>query len=399
MLYIRGFRKITDPIFVGMQVSDFKYVIAGSGFLGSVLAERIATVLNKHVLVLEKRGHIGGNCYSETDQETGIEFHKYGTHIFHTSNEKVWSYINLFTSFNQYRHQVLTTHKGKVYQMPINLETINSFFSVSLKPFEVADFLNEQVKKEKASEESSFETKAISLVGRELYEAFIKGYSAKQWQTDPAKLPADILTRLPFRKNYDENYYFSTYQGIPINGYTAIFQKLLSNPLIDVRLNTDFFDVKDQLAADATVIYSGPLDRYFNYSLGKLKWRTLHFDKQIFDVEDYQGTSVMNFADESVLYTRQHEPRHLHPERRYTKNKTLIFTEYSRADDGCEPFYPVPDASNTKLAIAYRKLAEQEKYLIVAGRLGDYKYYDMHETIARALEIFDDQIRKSHLNE
>lgn len=379
-----------------MQLSDYKYVIAGSGFLGSVLAERIASVLQKPVLVLEKREHIGGNCYSETDPETGIEFHKYGTHIFHTSNERVWNYINQFTSFNQYRHQVLTTHEGKVYQLPINLETINSFFSLSLKPFEVAEFLQQQSAKENISDTSSFEAKAISLVGRQLYEAFIKGYSAKQWQTDPAKLPAELLSRLPFRKNYDENYYFSTYQGIPSNGYTAIFQKLLSDPLIDLRLNTDFFDVKDQLAIDATIIYSGPLDRYFNYSLGKLNWRTLQFEKQIFDVEDYQGTSVMNFADSSVPFTRQHEPRHLHPERSYTKEKTLVFTEYSKADDGNEPFYPIPDANNTMLAKEYRKLAGQEKNLIVAGRLGDYKYYDMHETINRALEIFDDQIQTSH---
>lgn len=379
-----------------MQLSDYKYVIAGSGFLGSVLAERIASVLKKPVLVLEKRAHIGGNCYSETDPETGIEFHKYGTHIFHTSNERIWNYINQFTSFNQYRHQVLTTHEGKVYQLPINLETINSFFSLSLKPFEVEEFLHQQAAKENISDTSSFEAKAISLVGRQLYEAFIKGYSAKQWQTDPAKLPAELLSRLPFRKNYDENYYFSTYQGIPSNGYTAIFQKLLSDPLIDVRLNTDFFDVKDQLAVDATIIYSGPLDRYFNYSLGKLNWRTLKFEKQVLDVEDYQGTSVMNFADVSVPYTRQHEPRHLHPERSYTQEKTLVFTEYSKADDGNEPFYPIPDANNTMLAKEYRKLAVQEKNLIVAGRLGDYKYYDMHETINRALEIFDDQIQTSH---
>lgn len=346
--------------------------------------------------MLEKRTHIGGNCYSETDEETGIEFHKYGTHIFHTSNERVWSYINQFTSFNQYRHQVLTTHKGKVYQLPINLETINSFFSLSLKPFEVAEFLQHQAAKENISDISSFEAKAISLVGRELYEAFIKGYSAKQWQTDPAKLPADLLSRLPFRKNYDENYYFSTYQGIPSKGYTAIFEKLLSDPLIDVRLNTDFFNVKDQLAVDATIIYTGPLDRYFNYSLGKLNWRTLKFEKQVVDVEDYQGTSVMNFADSSIPYTRQHEPRHLHPERNYTKEKTLVFTEYSKADDGSNPFYPIPDAANTMLAKEYRKLAEQEKNLIVAGRLGDYKYYDMHETINRALEIFDDQLKTLH---
>lgn len=379
-----------------MQVSNYKYVLAGSGFLGAVIAERIANVLNSPVLVLEKRSHIGGNCYSETDPETGIEFHKYGTHIFHTSNEKVWKYINQFTSFNQYRHQVLTTHEGKVYQMPINLETINSFFSISLKPFEVEEFLKKQIEKENAGVVNNFEEKTISLIGRSLYEAFIKGYTLKQWNINPADLPESLIRRLPFRKNYDENYYFSKYQGIPLNGYTAIFKKMLTHPLIDLRLNTDFFEIKEQLNKDAMVIYSGPIDRYFNYSLGKLNWRTLLFEKSVQNVEDFQGTSVMNFADASVPYTRMHEPRHLHPERTYTKEKTLVFTEYSKTDNGNNPFYPVPDAANTKLANSYRVLAQEEKNLIVAGRLGDYKYYDMHETINRALEIFNDQIQIFH---
>ncbi len=379
-----------------MQVSDYKYVIVGSGFLGAVIAERITNVLHCPVLVVEKRSHIGGNCHSETDAETGIEFHTYGTHIFHTSNEKVWNYINQYTSFNQYRHQVLTTHAGKVYQMPINLETINSFFSVSLKPFEVEAFLKEQAASEKFGPITNFEEKAISLMGRPLYEAFIRGYTAKQWNANPADLPESLLKRLPFRKNYDENYYFSTYQGIPTDGYTAIFKKMLSHPLIDLRLNTDFFDIKEDIRKDAVIIYSGPIDRYFNYSLGKLNWRTLLFKKSVYNVEDYQGTSVMNFADASVPYTRMHEPRHFHPERTYTKEKTLVFTEYSKTDDGNNPFYPVPDAANTKLANDYRELAQAEKNLIVAGRLGDYRYYDMHETISRALEIFEDQIQTSH---
>lgn len=377
-----------------MELSEYKYVIAGSGFLGAVIAERIASELKQPVLILEKRNHIGGNCYSERDAETGIEIHKYGTHIFHTSNSKVWEYINRFTKFNHYRHQVLTTHEGKVYQMPINLETINSFFSVSLKPFEVDAFLHAEIEKEGIAAITNFEEKAISLVGRKLYEAFIKGYSTKQWNMHPKNLPATLLSRLPFRKNYDENYYFSAYQGIPENGYTAIFEKMLSSPLIDLRLNTDFFAVKELLHKEAIVVYSGPIDRYFNYSLGTLSWRTLKFEKQIIETEDYQGTSVMNFADESILYTRIHEPKHLHPERTYIKSKTVVIREYAERDNGENPYYPVPSEENNQLALQYRTLANKEKNLIIAGRLGDYKYYDMHETISRALEIFETEISK-----
>jgi UDP-galactopyranose mutase len=377
-----------------MEPTAYKFVVAGSGFLGSVVAERIANELKKPVLVVEKRNHTGGNCYSEKDAETGIELHRYGTHIFHTSNEKVWGYINRFTAFNQYRHQVLTTHRGKVYQMPINLETINSFYNLSLKPYEVDAFLQSEINKEQLSSTDNFENKAISLVGRKLYEALIRGYSKKQWQADPKVLPASLLSRLPFRKNYDENYYFSRYQGIPVNGYTAIFEKMLANPLITVMLKTDFFDIREQLSPDAMIIYSGPVDKYFNYCYGKMKWRSLRFEKQTVPYGDYQGTSVMNYADEDIPYTRIHEPRHLHCERNYPANQSVIITEYPvAASDTHEPFYPVPDRFNQALVQQYRALAATQTNLVIAGRLGDYKYYDMHETINQALEIFETRIK------
>jgi UDP-galactopyranose mutase len=380
-----------------MNFGDYKYVVTGSGFFGAVTAERIASVLQQPVLVLEKRNHTGGNCYSEKDNETGIEFHKYGTHIFHTSNEKVWEYISAFTSFNQYRHQVLTTHHNKVYQMPVNLETINSFFNVNLKPYEVKDFLQACIEKEKLNGIHNFEDKAISLMGRELYEAFIKGYSQKHWQMPCTELPASLLTRLPFRNNYDESYYYSKYQGIPVDGYAAIFKKMLANPLIRVELNTDLFDVKHLLANDAVVIYSGPIDRYFDYCYGQLSWRSLKFEKEVVPYDDYQGTSVMNYADAEIPYTRIHEPKHLHKERKYTTEKTLIIREYSlKATSAEEPYYPLPDAQNQRLLEKYRELATHQKNLIIAGRLGDYKYYDMHETIARALEIFELQIKPNY---
>lgn len=381
------------PIFVCMSISEYRYVIAGSGFLGSVVAERIATELQQPVLVLEKRNHIGGNCHSQVHAGTGIEFHTYGTHIFHTSNERVWNYINRFTSFNSYRHQVLTTWRNRVYQMPINLETINSFYGVNLRPFEVDAFLQHEVQNSKMPEGDSMESRAIGLIGRPLYEALIKGYTQKQWQADPAHLPASLINRLPFRKNYDESYYYSRYQGIPTDGYTAIFEKMLQHPLIQVQLQTDFFDVRPHLHPDAIVVYSGPIDRLFDYCYGKLRWRTLRFEQEVVACEDYQGTSVMNFAEASVPHTRIHEPRHLHPERPYTRQQSLIIREYSQAAaEAAEPFYPVPDTANQELVKRYRERANQIPNLLVAGRLGDYRYYDMHETIARALELFDSSI-------
>lgn len=364
--------------------------IVGSGFFGSVLAERISNVMKQPVSVIEKRNHIGGNCHSEIDPETKIEYHTYGTHIFHTDNEKVWNYINAFTEFNTYRHQVLITHKNTVFQMPINLETINSFYNVNLKPYEVDSFLADEINKESTLDLSSFEGYTISKVGRPLYEAFIKNYSKKQWNKDPKDMPASIIKRLPFRTDYNESYYNSQYQGIPTDGYTAIFSHLLNNPLIDVRLNTDFFDIKNELPEDALIIYSGPIDQYFDYCYGKLDWRTLEFETEVQPHNDYQGTSVMNYADLEVPYTRIHEPKHLHPERDYPTDKTLIIKEYSKKDDGSNPYYPINDKRNQELILKYKALADKEKNLIIAGRLGDYKYYDMHQTIARALEVFEE---------
>jgi UDP-galactopyranose mutase len=340
------------------------------------------------VLVIEKRNHIGGNCYSETDASTQIEYHKYGTHIFHTSNEKVWKYVNQFTTFNAYRHQVLAYYRNKIYQLPINLETINSFFNVNLKPYEVDKFMLERTTF-LTHEPGNFEEKAISLLGKELYEAFIKGYTIKQWQIDPSQLPASIFNRLPFRKNYDENYFFDKWQGIPKDGYTAMFERMLSNKNIRLLLNTDFFDIRDQLNKDACLVYSGPIDRFFDYKFGKLSWRTLHFEKEVVDVEDYQGNSVINFPEIDIPYTRIHEPKHLHPERNYTGEKTVIFKEYSLKDDGTNPFYPILSDDNIKMYDQYKVEASQLENVFISGRLGDYKYYDMHETIARALEIFE----------
>ena len=376
-----------------MTFMDYKYVIVGAGFLGATIAERIANELEKPVLLVEKRNHIGGNCYSEIDSKTGIEYHSYGTHIFHCSDLLTWEYINRFTTFNSYYHQVLTTFKGKVYQMPINLETINSYYNLNLKPWQVDDFLKKEIEKSNITSPKNFEEKAISLIGAPLYEAFIKGYTIKQWQKNPTEIPAEILMRLPFRKNYNESYYNDNWQGIPTDGYTAIFVKMLKNPLINLQLNTDFFEIKNQLSPQSTIIYSGPLDRYFDYCYGKLDWRTLKFEFEYQPYEDFQGTSVMNYADVDIPYTRIHKPRHLHPDRKYPSDKTITIKEYSLMDDGTSPYYPINDKKNNSLLKKYQELTYNEKNIFFAGRLGGYKYLDMHHTIAMALELFNNKIK------
>ena len=377
-----------------MNLTKLKYLIVGAGFFGSVIAERIANDINERVLVIDKRDHIGGNAYSEFDKETGIEFHKYGPHIFHTSSEKVWNYINKFTSFNNYRHQVLSVYKNKVYQMPINLETINSFYQKNLKPYEVDEFLESEIAKEKIVDPQNLEEKAVSLIGRPLYEAFIKGYTEKQWQKDPKILPASIINRLPFRKNYNESYYFDKWEGIPLYGYTEIFKKLLEHKNIELKLNVDFFGIKDQIPETCTVVYSGPIDRFFNYKFGKLEYRTLEFKKEVINVEDFQGTAVMNYPESSVKYTRIHEPKHLHPERDYTKQKTIIFKEYPKADTNDNPYYPVHTVENKKLINQYLEERNKCKNVIFGGRLGDYQYYDMHQVIGSALAVYEQRIKR-----
>ena len=366
-------------------------MIVGSGLLGSVLAERIASQLDRRVLVIEKREHIGGNCYSELDEETGIEYHRYGTHIFHTSNEKVWNYVSRFITLNTYRHQVLSSYRNRMYQFPINLETLNTFYNVNLRPYEVEAFMA-NVRPPAGRQPANFEEQAIALLGTGLYEAFFKHYTIKQWQLDPRDLPTSVFNRLPFRKNYNENYFFDQWQGVPTEGYTHLFSRLLSHKNITLLTNTDYFDIRHRLHKDCSLIYSGPIDRFFDYSLGRLTWRTLRFEKEVLPVEDYQGNSVINFPEPDFPYTRVHEPRHLHPERRYTTKKTVIFREYSLPDAGDAPFYPIASTTNNQLIAQYRELAEKLPRTYIGGRLGDYKYYDMDQTIQRALELFETSI-------
>ncbi|MUN42028.1 UDP-galactopyranose mutase [Actinomadura litoris] len=367
-------------------------VVAGSGFFGLTVAERCAADLGLRVLVLERRGHIGGNAYSEPDPETGIEVHRYGAHLFHTSNRRVWEYANRFTTFTGYRHRVFSTFKGRVYSMPINLGTICAYFGRAFTPDEARALVAGHAAE--VSNPSNLEEKAISLVGRPLYEAFIRGYTAKQWRTDPRELPAEIITRLPVRYTFDDRYFNDTYEGLPTGGYTAWLERMADHPRIEVRTETDFLGVRDDAAGNVPVVYTGPLDRYFGYAEGDLGWRTLDFETEVRPTGDFQGTPVMNYADEDVPYTRVHEFRHFHPEREYPSDRTVIMREYSRAAArGDEPYYPVNTAADRARLLAYRELARGERGVLFGGRLGTYKYLDMHMAIAGALSMVDNKLR------
>jgi UDP-galactopyranose mutase len=369
------------------------FLIVGAGLYGSVLAERIANKLNKKVIILEKRNHIGGNCHSEMDKKTGIEFHKYGTHIFHTSSDKVWNYIKKFCNFNSYRHQVLSKYKNKIYQLPINLETINTFYNKNFNPSQAKKFLNREKKNFQKKEYKNFEEKALSQIGDKLYKAFIKDYTRKQWKKDPKNLPSSIFNRIPVRFNYNEDYFNNCkYQGIPDLGYANIFEKILANKKIIVKKNNFFKISSNNYEIKYLIIYTGPLDKLFNYKLGKLEWRSLKFKKKIINNEDYQGTSVLNFPEKKYKYTRIHEPKHLHIERNYKKNKTLIIKEYPDSNAN-EPYYPINSEENRVLHRKYKLLANNLKKFTYGGRLADYAYYDMDMTISAALQKFN-QIKK-----
>ena len=369
-------------------------VVVGSGLFGLTIAERCANELGLNVLILERRRHIGGNAYSEPDPETGIEVHVYGAHLFHTSNDRVWEYVNRFTEFTSYQHRVFARYQGQVYSFPMNLMLINQFFGKSHTPDEARALIAEQASEIDTADAQNLEEKAISLIGRPLYEAFVKGYTAKQWQTDPKELSPDIITRLPVRYTFDNRYFNDKYEGLPVDGYTAWLTRMADHPNIEVRLNTDFFDVRDEYVGKVPVVYTGPVDEYFGSSEGRLSWRTVDLEAEVKHVDDFQGTSVMNYNDIDVPYTRIHEFKHFHPERTYLPGKTVIVHEYSRfAEEGDEPYYPVNTAEDRAKLLRYRELANKEPMVLFGGRLGTYKYLDMHMAIGSALSMFDNKLR------
>jgi UDP-galactopyranose mutase len=370
-------------------------VVVGSGLFGLTIAERCASDLGLDVLVLDRRHHIGGNAYSAPDPETGIEVHQYGAHLFHTSNTRVWEYVNHFTSFTGYQHRVFTKYQGQVYPMPLNLGLINQFFGRSFTPDAARALVAEQASEIDSKDAQNLEEKGISLVGRPLYEAFIRGYTLKQWQTDPKELSASIITRLPVRYTYNNRYFNDTYEGLPTRGYTKWLENMADHDKIEVRLDTEFFDSKKDLVGSVPIIYTGPVDQYFDNCLGSLSWRTIDLETSVEPVGDFQGTSVMNYADEDVPYTRIIEPRHFHPERdHYPSDKTVIQREYSRfAGEGDEPYYPINTAEDRAKLLEYRELARSEKQVLFGGRLGTYKYLDMHMAIGSALSMYDNKIK------
>ncbi len=369
-------------------------VVVGSGFFGLTIAERCASELGLDVLVLERRPHLGGNAYSEVDPETGIEVHKYGAHLFHTSNQRVWDYVNRFTTFTGYQHRVFARYQGEIYSFPMNLALINQFFGRIHTPDEARALIAEQAAEIDTDQAQNLEEKAISLIGRPLYEAFVKGYTAKQWQTDPKELSPDIITRLPVRYTFDNRYFNDTYEGLPTDGYTAWLTRMADHPHIEVRVDTDFFDVADRFKGVVPIVYTGPVDEYFGHSEGRLSWRTVDLEREVVAVDDFQGTSVVNYNDEEVPYTRILEFKHFHPERTYLPGKTVIVHEYSRfAEDDDEPYYPVNTAEDRAKLLKYRNLAKQEPMVLFGGRLGTYKYLDMHMAIGSALSMFDNLLR------
>ena len=379
-------------------------VVVGSGLFGLTIAEQAATELGLKVALLDRRSHIGGNAYSEKEKQTGIEVHRYGAHLFHTSNERVWEFVNRFTEFTNYVHRVYTRHNGIVYPMPINLGTINQFFNAAYSPAEAKALIAEQAGELAGTDPQNLNDKGISLIGRPLYEAFIKHYTAKQWQTPPEELPASIISRLPVRYNYDNRYFNDKYEGLPVDGYAAWLERMAAHPNIEVHLNTDFFEPghqysRENVLGQIPVVYTGPVDRYFDYAEGDLSWRTIDLEEEVLPIEDFQGCSVMNYPDADVPFTRIHEFRHFHPERDYTKDATVIMREYSRfANKGDEPYYPVNTSVDREKLLAYRDLAKGENNVLFGGRLGTYKYLDMHMAIGAALSMFDNKIRPHFAN-
>lgn len=361
----------------------YNYLVVGSGLYGAIFAHE-AKKAGKSVLVIDKRPNIAGNIYTEKIE--GINVHKYGAHIFHTNNKKVWNYITQFAEFNRFTNSPVANYHGELYSLPFNMYTFNKMWGV-VTPEEAAAKIEEQRKAAGITEPKNLEEQALFLGGRDIYEKLIKGYTEKQWGRKCTELPAFIIRRLPFRFIYDNNYFNDRYQGIPIGGYTAIVEKMLEGA--EVRTGVDFFEFRKENPDIAEkIIFTGMIDEYFGYRLGALEYRSVRFETEVLDCENYQGNAVVNYTEREVPYTRIIEHKHFEFGR---QEKTVISREYSSEwSVGMEPYYPVNDEKNTALYQAYRELAEKEENVIFGGRLGDYKYYDMDKVVAAALERLEE---------
>lgn len=369
----------------------YDYLIVGAGLYGAVFAQK-ATAAGKKVLLIEKRNHIAGNVYTE-DVE-GIRVHKYGAHIFHTNNKEVWDYITQFATFNRFTNSPVANYKGELYSLPFNMYTFNKMWGV-VTPEDAKLKINEQ-RKEIVGEPKNLEEQAISLVGRDIYEKLIKGYTEKQWGRDCKELPSFIIKRLPVRFTFDNNYFNALYQGIPIGGYTKLVQNLLNG--IDVLLNVDYLEHKPEFDNIAEkVIYTGPIDAYFDYRLGNLEYRSVRFEHELLDIPNYQGNAAVNYTDKETPWTRIIEHKWFEfgkDEQGNELPKTVISREFSTEwKPGDEPYYPVNDTRNSALYAEYKNLADKEQNVFFGGRLGEYKYYDMDAVIASALEMCKKELR------
>ncbi|HEY4652244.1 MAG TPA: UDP-galactopyranose mutase [Pontibacter sp.] len=356
----------------------FDYLIVGAGFAGSVLAERLASQLNKKVLIIDKRNHIAGNAYDHYNED-GILVHKYGPHIFHTNSREVFEYLSEFTAWRPYEHRVLASVDGQLVPIPINLDTINKLYGLQLTAFEVDDFFKSVA--EEVSPVRTSEDVVVSKVGRELYEKFFRNYTRKQWGMDPSELDKSVTSRVPVRTNRDDRYFTDTYQAMPLHGYTAMFEKLLAHPNIKIMLNTDYQDILDVIPF-REMIYTGPVDEFFNYRYGKLPYRSLEFRHETLDTSVHLPTAVVNYPNEHA-YTRITEFKYLtgqqHP-------KTSVVYEYPQAEG--DPYYPVPRPENAEIYNKYKKLADTTPGVHFVGRLATYKYYNMDQVVAQALTLF-----------
>lgn len=360
----------------------YDYLVVGAGLFGSIFAHEAKTK-GKSVLVIDKRDHVGGNIYTEECE--GINVHKYGAHIFHTNDRRAWEYITRFAQFNNFKNAPIANYKGEIYSLPFNMYTFNKMWGV-ITPDEAERKIAEQRAESGIEEPQNLEEQAISLVGKEIYEKLVKGYTEKQWGRPCNTLPSFIIKRLPVRFNYDNNYFNAKYQGIPIGGYTAIIEKLLDG--IDVELGVNFFDDREQYATLAKkIVFTGPIDEYYGYRFGPLEYRSVYFETEVLDKENYQGNAVVNYTASDVPWTRIIEHKWFESTE---SEKTVISREYSREWSlGEEPYYPVNDEKNAAVYAKYHELAQKEENLLFGGRLGEYKYYDMDATVIAALELCD----------